>query len=194
VTKMVLANHEIVTVVVHLLGGESTFVDTEDIAKKANTLAPGRFTWRKYKDQINIENVRTFLKDASQEKHGGYLVGSGRNGWMLTPVGLRFAQEHRKDVVGADLSAKRLTTAQKQEAKWHERERARLLDSSAYAKMVGGNRDTLTESDVDQFFRLDDYVRGEARQTKVRRILNHFGKDPDLGAVVSELAQGVKEK
>jgi hypothetical protein len=46
-----LANHEIVTLAVYLLGGEAQRVDTEDIAIRANELAPGRFTWRKYRDQ-----------------------------------------------------------------------------------------------------------------------------------------------
>ena len=63
-TKKGLSNHEIVTLAVYLLGGDTQYVDTEDAAVKANELAPGRFTWRKYRDQINIENVRTFLSDA----------------------------------------------------------------------------------------------------------------------------------
>ncbi len=67
-----LTNHEIVTLSVYLLGGDTQYVGTEDIAVKANELAPGRFTWRKYRDQINIENVRTFLSDARIQKNGGY--------------------------------------------------------------------------------------------------------------------------
>ena len=39
----------------YLLGGETRRVDTEDIAVKANELAPGRFAWKKYPDQINLE-------------------------------------------------------------------------------------------------------------------------------------------
>lgn len=46
-----LPNHEIVTLAVYLLGGERQRVDTEDIAVKANELASGRFTWRKYPDR-----------------------------------------------------------------------------------------------------------------------------------------------
>jgi len=42
-----LSNHEIVTLAVFLLNGHSHSVDTEDVAVKANELAPGRFTmWR----------------------------------------------------------------------------------------------------------------------------------------------------
>jgi hypothetical protein len=64
-----LSNHEIVTLAVYLLGGDTQYLDTEDIAVKANEIAPGRFTWRKYSDQINIENVRAFLSDAKKEKN-----------------------------------------------------------------------------------------------------------------------------
>jgi hypothetical protein len=60
-TQKGLSNHEIVTLAAYLLGGDTQYVDTEDVAVKANELAPGRFTWRKYRNQINIENVRTFL-------------------------------------------------------------------------------------------------------------------------------------
>ena len=53
------SNFQIVTVAVYLLGGEARYIDTEDVAMKANELAPGRFSWIKYRDQINIkESVR----------------------------------------------------------------------------------------------------------------------------------------
>jgi hypothetical protein len=39
-----LANHEIVTLAVYLLGGDTQRVDLEDAAVKANVPAPGRFT------------------------------------------------------------------------------------------------------------------------------------------------------
>ena len=95
--KKNLSNHEIVTLSVYLLGGESRHVDTEEVAVKANELAPGRFTWRKYPDQINIENVRTFLSDAKKSKNGSYLAGSGKDGWILTEKGFDFAQRRAKE-------------------------------------------------------------------------------------------------
>src|SRR3989338_6764470 len=102
--KKNLSNHEIVTLSVYLLGGESKHIDTEEVAVKANELAPGRFTWRRYPDQINIENVRTFLSDAKKSKNGSYLAGSGKDGWILTEKGFDFAQRRTKDLEGADLS------------------------------------------------------------------------------------------
>src|SRR4051794_12358128 len=86
-----LANHEVVTLAVYLLGGDRGAVGTEDVAKKANELAPGRFTWRKYKDQINLEVVRVYLSDAKKKAKGAYLIGSGNTGWSLSEAGLRFA-------------------------------------------------------------------------------------------------------
>jgi hypothetical protein len=55
------ANHELVVLATYLAGGAKAVSDTEDIAVKANELAPGRFTWRKYADQINIDTVRKRL-------------------------------------------------------------------------------------------------------------------------------------
>jgi hypothetical protein len=73
-----LSNHEIVTLAVYLLGGDSKRIDTEDVAVKANELAPERFAWRKYPNQINIENVRTFLSDAKKLKNEAYLIGPAK--------------------------------------------------------------------------------------------------------------------
>ena len=93
-----LSNHEIVTLTVFLLGGDSKRIDTEDVAVKANELAPGRFTWRKYSDQINIKNISWFLWDAKKPKNGSYLIGADEDGWMLTESGLKFAKAHATEL------------------------------------------------------------------------------------------------
>ena len=51
-------NYELVVLATYLAGGKTAYTDTEDVAVKANKIAPGRFTWRKYKEQINIDTVR----------------------------------------------------------------------------------------------------------------------------------------
>ncbi len=104
-----LSNHEIVTIAVYLLGGDTQRIETEDIAVKSNVLAPGRFTWRKYPDQINIENVRTFLSDAKKPKNGSYLLGAGKDGWILTEAGLAFATKRAKNLGAVDLSRKAMS-------------------------------------------------------------------------------------
>src|ERR1700687_1391053 len=101
------ANHEGVVLATYLAGGKTAYTDTEDIAVKANEIAPGRFTWRKYKDQINIETVRKRLWDASKLEKGGYLVGSERDGWLLTQTGLKFSKKHLRLLKIGDASSTR---------------------------------------------------------------------------------------
>jgi len=185
------SNHEIVTLAVFLLGGDSKAIDTEDIAVKANEIAPRRFTWRKYPEQINIENVRTFLSDAKKPKNGQYLVGSGKKGWLLTESGCRFARKRIRKLDGLDLSKSRHTATERQ---WIREERGRMLASDAFVKFQSGSMRSVTYQDAEAFFRLDDYVRGQARERRILRIVNTFGDDPELGRVVMKLAEKVRKR
>lgn len=185
------SNHEVVTLAVFLLGGDSRYLDTEDIAVKANEVAPGRFAWRKYPDQINIENVRTFLSDAKKPKNGGYLIGSGSKGWMLTERGLEFAKKGAREFQGVDLSRSPLSQREKQR---RVSEQARMLASEAFSKFIAGNVGAVTRQEAEAFFRIDDYIVGKAREGKIARILNTFGDDPQLGSAVKELANKVRAK
>jgi hypothetical protein len=95
-----LSNHQIVVIAAYLVGADSSRVDTEDVAVKANQIAPGRFSWRKYPEQINIETVRKRLWDACKEEKGGYIHGSERTGWLLTEEGVAFAKRNSKTAAG----------------------------------------------------------------------------------------------
>lgn len=183
------SNHEIVTLAVYLLGGETRSVDTEDIAVKANEVAPGRFSWRKYPEQINIENVRTFLSDAKKPKNGQYLTGSGKEGWLLTERGCEFARQRVSELDGIDLSKTRYTTSERQ---WINRERVRMLASEAFSKFQSGKR--VATSEAEAFFRLDEYVRGEARERRILRVVNTFGQDAELGLAVTGFAEKLRKR
>ncbi len=184
-----LSNHEIVTLAVYLLGGDTQYVDTEDIAVKANEIAPGRFTWRKYSDQINIENVRAFLSDAKKEKNGAFLRGAGKDGWLLTESGAAFAKARVGILEDVDLSRERLSI---KDRRWLQHERTRMLSSEAFAKFSKGKTNEITTQEAESFFRLDVYVTGNAREDKIVRALNAFGSDPELGPAVKALAPNVR--
>lgn len=186
-----LSNHEIVTLAIYLLGGDSHPIDAEDVAIKANEIAPKRFTWRKYPNQISLESIRKRLWDAKKPEKGGYLTGSDRQGWLLTEDGLTFAKEHLKDIDSDLLSRKPLSLKEKQ---WLRNERIRMLASEAYLKFQGGDLEAITSHEAEAFFRLDDYVMGEARNRKVIRLVNTFGSDPELGQAVKELAGKIRER
>jgi len=179
-----LANHEIVTLAVYLLGGDTQRVDTEDAAVKADALAPGRFTWRKYRDQINLDAVRKRLWDAAKPEKGGYLRGTEREGWVLTSAGLRFASANRTVLQTAGLERKPQNLKERNRQR---RERERMLASDAFAKFAASRQAAISAQEAESFFRVDAYVTGSAREEKVLRAKNSVGDDPELGPLIQLL-------
>ena len=184
------SNIEIITLAVFLLGGESNYIDTEDIAVKVNELAPGRFTWRKYPHQINIDNVRKRLSDAKNPRKGGYVAGSFMQGWILTEMGLKFCKSRVKDLQATDISRPPLD---KKEIAWRSRERMRMFATAAYEKFMAEQLKEITPQEAEAFFRLDDYVTGEARERKIDRIINTFSDEPELNQLIKLLAERIRE-
>lgn len=186
-----LSNHEIVTLAVFLLGGDSKRIDMEDVAVKANELAPGRFTWRKYRNQINIKNISAFLYDARKPKNGGYLIGADIDGWMLTETGLNFAKARVGELRGSALARNPLNP---RERSLLRRERERMLSSDAFTKFSSNQADTISLQEAESFFRVDAYVTGDARMEKILRTKNRFGDDAELGPLIrlleSKLSKG----
>jgi hypothetical protein len=186
-----LSNHEIVTLAVYLLGGASKRIDSEDVAVKANELAPGRFTWRKYPEQINLKNISAFLWDAGKPKNGSQLIGTDVDGWMLTESGLKFAQVRVKKLENVNLARNSISP---KERNLLRRERERMLSSDAFTKFSENQSDAISVSEAESFFRVDAYVTGDARMEKILRAKNRFGEDPELGALIklleTKLAKG----
>lgn len=184
-----LTNHEVVLLAVYLLGGETSPIDTEDIAVKADKLAPNAFTWRKHSDQINIEIVRVILSNLKRTEDGNLLVGKGKDGWMLTERGLRLAKSFSDNSSRASGSKAPLSQKEKN---WRRSEKARMLATTAYEKISSGQADKVTEQEAEAFFRLDSYVTGKTREQKLLRAKNVFGDDRDLGEVIRTLENKVR--
>lgn len=182
------SNPEIVTLAVYILGGGNKSIDTEDIAIKSNELAPGRFVWKKYKDQINIENVRISLADAKKTKKFGYMLGSQKEGWSLSKKGIEYAQAKLKELKDVDISQ---VTLSKKEIPWQRNEKNRMLSTIAFEKINSNRTREVTVREAEEFFRLNDYITGRTRNEKLHRILNVFKNDPDLGNAVKILAKKV---
>jgi hypothetical protein len=174
---------EAATIALFLCGGEQDVAHTEDVALRTAEVAPGMFSWEKHPEFIDKELVRVALSDARLKKH--YVVGSHDKGWMLTPIGVRYA--HGTASTTSVPSARRGKAGQQ-----IARERARLLSSDAHQKFSAGQSDQITDDEADAFFRLNIYVRGEARLRKIIRIENEFAADPELGNLVTLLAERAK--
>jgi hypothetical protein len=191
VTSVDFSNDKIVVIAAHLAGAHRGYADTEDIAVQANRIAPGRFTWRKHKDQINIDTVRKRLWDASKPEKGGYLTGSEKNGWLLTQAGIAFCEENLSKF---ETPAEHRDRLSQRERSWLIRERARMLNEPAFSKWQADQRSEITPAEAERFFRIDDYVIGSARRDRIERALALFRSDTDLNEAVSEIAKLVRVK
>lgn len=178
----------------YLLGGDQRAVDTEDVAVKAHELAPGRFSWKKYPDQINLELIRVYLSDAKKEGKGTMLSGSGRTGWRLTQIGLKWAQRAAKGAFASDLSRERSKSraGSVDEQRWR-RERSRLMASDAWAMWDSGER-KIPVAEAEMVFRIDSYAVGSLRETKITRLLSMFSNDPQLAPFLHHLASLLNEQ
>jgi hypothetical protein len=102
-------NWEIAVYAVHLLGGISNRIHTEDIALKCFELVPDSFSWVKYPQYPDKDVVRSGLVDARKKKNGCLVNGrSGRgkgharrtnadpalDGWTLTEAGVKWISEN----------------------------------------------------------------------------------------------------
>ena len=185
-----LANHELVVLAAYLAGAESTLADTEDIAIKANELAPGRFSWRKYKEQINIDTVRKRLWDATKPEKGAYLIGSEKGGWRLTKAGFDFARHH---ISAGNMVQPTKARASQDERTAQTREIKRMMSEDAFQKIRLGLTGSITKSEAERFFRIDDYVTGKARTAKIERFRIIATNNSELAQVINILSKLVEE-
>lgn len=179
---------EAVTLALHLLGGDRAQQDTEDVAVRVADLFPGMFSWRKYPEHIDIELVRVALNDATKKK--GWTVGSHRQGgWLLTREGATVGERLHREMPDAPVERQR-----GKDERLQRRERARLLASAAYAQVAEGNAAAVSADEADSFFRMNVYVSGPARETRIARLENLFGDDPEIGPVVAILAARARQR
>jgi hypothetical protein len=189
-SKYIFPNHELVVLAAYLAGAQKSSADTEDIAVKANELAPGRFTWRKYKEQIDIETVRKRLWDATKADKGAYLIGSEKAGWRLTKAGFDFARRKMRSGTAKGVAKQRKS---KNEGASQTREIKRMMQEDAFKKFGNGMHDAITKSDVERFFRIDDYVTGTSRAAKIERFKIIASSNKSLSRAIEFLSGFVKE-
>lgn len=181
---------EFVTYAVYLLGGASHPVETEDVAMKAHEIAPLRFAWKKYPEQVNLELVRVYLSDAKKQTKGGLLAGSGREGWTLTRGGAHWASRlaalsPRGPTLPTGQS--RVTTPTTERAK---REAERLVGTRAWAAWSQGS--AVEKADANDLFRVDAYADERTAALKVSRlraILREYPEFDEFLSVASSLVE-----
>lgn len=179
----------------YLLEGHQHVVDTEDVAIKVHQLAPGRFSWKKYPDQINLELVRVYLSAAKDPSRGGWVDGTGRSGWTLTPNGLEWAKANAERFLERDLTRRREERpgGSVDERRW-QRERSRLTKTPAWAKWISGAKDEISPREAGEVFRIDSYAVGRTLDLKINRLRELFDSDPEIGAFLVGLTPLITER
>jgi len=174
-----MSNVQVVTLAVFAVGGGTSLVDTEDAAVAAHRLAPTRFGWRKYPEQVNLELVRVCLSDAKKPGKG-LLNGSGTKGWSLTPKGLEWARLNESRV-STGITPRGRSDARGQaftERRWRA-ERSRLLLLDAWQSWQSGNHQ-LSRAGAREVFRIDSYADAQVQNLKITRLLALFADDVEL--------------
>jgi len=186
-----LSQVQVVSLAVYLCGGGQKAIDTEDVAMKAHQIAPGRFSWTKYADQVNLELVRVYLSAAKNPNNGQMLSGSGKSGWTLTQTGLDFAKRAEKRMASLGLSRKRQESRSGSidENRWR-RERTRIISSSVWNKWTEGIRE-FSIPDAHEIYRIDHYAIGGLRDKKITRLRSLFLNDGEIDAFLEHLAKVV---
>jgi len=187
--------HHVVAFAVLQCGGDAEFVDTEDVAVAANKLAPGRFTWRKYPDQINLELIRVFLSDAKKPAKGGLLLGTGAKGWRLSTSGLAWVRENSTQFERAFsagvFSARPKRTRSASNARL-ERERERICSTAAWQRWVANADTALTDREISEVFRIDSYASANLIDIQVGRLQQMFVDDEEISLFITHAQSALK--
>jgi len=182
-----LSNPEILTLAVYLRGGTVAPVDLEDAAVEAFALAPKKFSWKKYEDQIDLRIVQYALQDAAKPNMR-FLKGDSKHGYMLTQVGLKWAEKF-------DEKKQLSTTSRKlSPSDLALKEQLRLKNTRAYEKFRDGDKEKITIMDFREFTRVNDYFPEHIRKQRYTKIDNAVKDDAELKSVWSFIKTKFEDK
>ncbi len=169
---------DLVVIAILYLGGTLHLIHTEDIAIKAAGLAPRRFAWEKYPDYINLESVRITLKNEMMDENSR-VVGSVKEGWMLSREGMNWCMD------------KGLLTSHPEVKIAIMDEINRLKKTRAFEKFEVGKGKEISESDVENFFRIDRYFSDRNKRERLTAVINVSIIASELQALVEGLVHRV---
>lgn len=93
-----LLNQDALLIAIRRLNGRLRMVNVEDLALEADSILPQRFSWSRYRNQIDLEKVRASVRCLSRKGGEEFVVGGTKDGWMLTPVGVAYTERFRNRV------------------------------------------------------------------------------------------------
>ena len=178
---------EIATVALYLVGGQSAYVDTEDIAIKAYELAPEKFSWRKHRDRIDLEATRVALRHATEAADGPLVSGGAASGWMLTPNGLQLAARVGEQIPNA---APRRGSEDARLAA----ERDRIKSTAAWRKFAAKELESINVHDFRLLLRVNEYFPPAKIRERISMLENAAQTDPQIVELLRELRARFEEE
>lgn len=161
---------EIILITMQSLGGKQKTLHPEDIAQKAHKVSPNTFTWKKYKDQIDLALVKTSLYLA---KKRSLISGSEKDGWMLSVKGLELIKQSKNKKSNFKLRGL------KEDKKAQDREIIRISNSKVYQQyIIKKFKPSLRQ--MEEIFRVNLYITGHKRKSIINKTVNLCLPNEDL--------------
>tara|TARA_B100001121_G_C18628985_1_gene593319 strand:+ start:689 stop:1279 length:591 start_codon:yes stop_codon:yes gene_type:complete len=187
-----IKNIELVTIALYELGGARKFIDTEDIAVRADGIDNERFKWRnkKYKFYIDKGLIIESLNAARVRKIGAFVKGNDKQGWILTTIGLEFCKLSKHKFNGKIIRKKRLSKIEK---KYLLREENRIINTDAYKKFMGNGDKNITENDIKILFKVNDYTSKIDLDKRIIDLLDNFKDQDKIYQLINNYKKEVKK-
>jgi len=65
---------------------------------------------------------------------------------------------------------------------------------TAFQKWQSGRLDEIQPVEAERFFRIDDYIVGDLRRSRVKRARDIFAADPMMSEAIDEIAKIVRSR
>jgi hypothetical protein len=170
----------LVTIALYMLGGDKQYVHLEDIALRVNEIAPGRFTWRKYPQYVDLSAVMFALQHAKKPQYGTLVSRDKTSNWILTTQGVAFAKT-------ADLSKLSSKPRSGSDTERIELEIQRLKQSKIFKLYQQEKLQETTRQDFQEFAKINEYFQTRARQRRFGVIELAVRQDPQLEEIWNAL-------
>ena len=171
--KDLLPNLDIVTIALYILGNGIKSFDKEEIAAKADELAPIRFRWKTNPNMISDGLVWDALSNARKK---GYVL-ENTSKYLLTEEGVKFAKDNINKIKNFDQTRTRYS---KKDKEVYENTRNRILSSTVYLKALENKLNEVKSSEFQNFFRINEYMDKKQIKEKIYKLKNMFINDINL--------------
>jgi hypothetical protein len=178
-----MSNTDIVLVILNDLGGRDRAVDIEDIAEAAWQAVPARFSWPRHQQYPDLDAVDVTLRAA--KKNDDLVSGSKKDGWMLTPPGLRRVEQRDAAVRGFIAqfgNAGRMDNRRERGGldSASVRRLEQLRTSGAAEKHRDGRDAEISVYDFMAFFAINQYMPDRKYVTNRQAVENLVRNNPEL--------------